>query len=244
MKNNFHFLAVLLLFSISTFAQTPEKISYQAIIRSTNNELVVNSEISLKIILRQNSPSGIVIYSEDHSVTTNDNGLISLEIGTGNVTQGNFNTIAWENGTYFIENQVDTSGGSNYSTIGVTQLLSVPYALHSKTAETLTTPIEPSRANIITLTNNRNALSTDINNTIACTNSANLNIPSNFSSMEIGDTINLEAHNGATLTVTASSGVILNYNASGIAEFISSTGNVRFGLLRKSDVNSYIISGQ
>lgn len=232
--------------ALSMFSQTPEKMSYQAIIRASDNTLLASSNVSLKILIRQGSTTGTVVYEETHSERTNSNGLVSLEIGTGNSVQGNFSTIPWEQGTYFVETQVDVTGSSNYSLTGISQLLSVPYALHAKTAETFTGTIvaSPYRAAVMPLTASKTISNSDINNTIACTNSATLTIPSNFSAMAIGDTVNLEAHNGAVLTVTAGAGVSLNYTDGGTAVFTSRVGNVRFGLLRKSGTNAYIISGQ
>lgn len=243
-------LTILLLFvtvTFKVFAQAPEKMSYQAIIRAQDNSLVVNSKISLKIIIHQSNATGTTVYQETHSVNTNGNGLVSLEIGTGTIVTGTFSAIAWEKGPYFIETQVDVAGGVNYNIVGVTQLLSVPYALHAKTADRLVggaTGGGNTKAVIISFTSSRNIGVTDINNTIECTSSATLTLTSDFGSMLVGDTINLEAHNGAVLTVQASSGVTINYNANGSAKFTSATGNVRFGLLRKTGSNSYIISGQ
>ena len=237
---------LFLSFSLATFAQTPEKMSYQAIIRSSDNALVVDSAVSLKILIRENAPNGTIVFEENHSVTTNSNGLVAIEIGTGNSIQGTFSNIRWGQNTHFVETRVDPNGGSNYNITGVSQLLSVPYALHAKTAETITGSVvsAPYRAEVIPFTASRNISSTDVNNTIACTTSSAYTITSNFSTMEIGDTINLEAHNGATLTVNAGNGVTLNYIPSGTAQFISNTGNVRFGMIRKSGQNAYIISGQ
>ena len=242
-------LILLFLFLAITFklhAQSPEKMSYQAIIRAQDNSLVLNSNISLNIIIHQSTASGKVVYQESHSVRSNNNGLVSLEIGTGTIITGNFSTIAWDKGPYFIETQVDVTGGSNYNIIGVTQLLSVPYALHSKTAEKLVGGAANSspRATIVSFTNSRNIAVSDINNTIECTSTSTLTIPLGFTSMLVGDTINLESHNGAILNVQASSGVTINYNESGNAKFSSTNGNVRFGFLRKNGTNSYIISGQ
>lgn len=244
-------LTILLLFvtiTLKVFAQAPEKMSYQAIIRAQDNSLVVNSKISLKVIVHQGSATGTNVYQETHSATTNGNGLVSLEIGTGTVVTGAFSAIAWEKGPYFIETQVDAKGGANYNIIGVTQLLSVPYALHAKTADRLiggsTGVGTPAKAVIISFTTSRNVAVTDVNNTIECTASATLTLTPDFGNMVVGETINLEAHNGALLTVQASSGVTINYNASGTAKFTSAAGNVRFGLLRKTGTNSYIISGQ
>lgn len=239
-------LVLFVTVTLNIFAQSPEKMSYQAIIRSQDNSLVVNSNISLKIIIHQGTVSGTAVYQETHSAKTNGNGLVSLEIGTGSILSGNFSTIAWQNGPYFIETQVDVAGGVNYNIIGLTQLLSVPYALHAKTAERIvgTNGGNPYKAVVVPFTTSRGIASSDINNIIECTSSATLTLTSGFGAMAIGDTINLESHNGAALTIQAATGVIINYNSNGSASFPSTTGNVSFGLLRKTGVNAYIISGQ
>ncbi|AWG22189.1 hypothetical protein FFWV33_12030 [Flavobacterium faecale] len=246
-------LLLLVTVALSVQAQSPEKMSYQAIIRAQDNSLVVNSRISLRVLVHQTSASGATVYQETHSPNTNNNGLVSLEIGTGKAVTGSFSSIAWQNGPYFIETQVDPAGGSNYSIVGITQLLSVPYALHAKTAERLVgaaptaaanTVATPYRATLMSVTAARSFVVADVNNTIACTTTATLTLPTNFSSMAIGDTVNLEAHNGAILTIQAASGVSLNYKDSGTASFSSAATNVTFGFLRKTGDNSYIISGQ
>ncbi|MDT0688824.1 hypothetical protein RM549_03460 [Salegentibacter sp. F188] len=126
---------LLLLTINSLFAQTPEKISYQAVIRDNSQALVTSSDVDLKILIREGSAKGTAVYEETHYTTTNSNGLISLQIGTGIVNRGSFENINWAKGSYFIESQVDPTGSSNYSITGVSQILSVPYSLHSKTAE-------------------------------------------------------------------------------------------------------------
>jgi hypothetical protein len=239
-------LLLIVTVTLSVFAQSPEKMSYQAIIRAQDNSLVSNSNISLQIIVRQGTISGTTVYQEAQSVSTNNNGLASLEIGTGSIITGNFSTIAWEKGPYFIETRVDVDGGSNYNIIGISQLLSVPYALHAKTAERIvgTNNSNPYKALVIPFATSRNIASSDVNNTLECTTSATFTLSSGFGTMAIGDVINLEAHNGAVLTIQAASGVTINYNAAGTAVFTSVAGNVKFGLLRKSGLNAYIISGQ
>ncbi|WP_396186173.1 hypothetical protein [Flavobacterium sp.] len=239
-------LLLLVTVTLNVFAQSPEKMSYQAIIRTQSNSLVKNSNISLKIIVHQGTTTGTRVYEETHLVMTNNNGLVSLEIGTGNIVTGTFSSIAWDKGPYFVETQVDAAGGTNYNIIGVTQLLSVPYALHSKTAERIvgTNGTNPYKAVVVPFTTSRGIASSDINNIIECTASATLTLSLGFSAMAIGDTMNLEAHNGAVLTIQAAAGVTINYKAAGSAVFTSAAGNVRFGLLRKSGLNAYIISGQ
>ncbi|MCV2483567.1 hypothetical protein OD917_01430 [Flavobacterium sp. SH_e] len=236
---------LLLLFvtvTFKVFAQSPEKMSYQAIIRGQDNNLVETKQIGVKVVVHQSTASGTIVYQETHSPTTNSNGLVSLEIGTGTIVTGDFSKISWDKGPYYIETQVDVNGGTNYNIVGVTQLLSVPYALYAKTAGgTSTTPY---RATVISFTSSRSIAAADVNNTIECTTSSTLTLTADFGSMAVGETINLEAHNGAVLTVQAASGVTINYTSAGSAKFTSTAGNVRFGFLRKTGTNSYIISGQ
>jgi len=134
MKKIFTFLTALILIS-EAFAQAPQKISYQAVIRDSSDHLLTNTLLGMKISILQGSITGTEVYSETLNPITNANGLVSIEFGSG----PGFNTINWANGPYFIKTGTDPSGGTNYSAIkGVSQLLSVPYALHSITADSLT----------------------------------------------------------------------------------------------------------
>jgi hypothetical protein len=134
MKWIFAFLAGCLL-ATSVFAQSPEKMSYQAIIRDNNNQLVTNHATGMKISILQGSASGTAVYVETHTPTTNANGLVSLEIGSGTPVTGTFAGINLANGPYFIKTETDPTGGTNYTITGTSQLLSVPYSLYAKTAD-------------------------------------------------------------------------------------------------------------
>ena len=123
-----------LLISSSILAQSPDKMSYQAVIRKQNNNLVTNKTIGMRISILQGTVSGTAVYVETHSPTTNDNGLVTLEIGSGTVVSGIFDTIDWANGPYFIKTETDPAGGTNYTITGTSQLLSVPYSLYAKTS--------------------------------------------------------------------------------------------------------------
>jgi len=135
MKKVFTFFAAVLL-TASVFAQSPEKMSYQAVIRNSSDQLVTNQTVGMQISILQDTASGLAMYVETHNPSTNANGLVSIEIGTG-VTSDVFSAIDWTNGPYFIKTETDPSGGTNYTITGTSQLLSVPYALHAKTAETV-----------------------------------------------------------------------------------------------------------
>jgi len=133
MKNTF--LLILLLLSENIWAQAPQKMTYQAVIRNSSNALILSSPIGIKVSVLQGSANGTVSYSETQIQNTNINGLVSLEIGMGTPVIGTFSNINWANGPYFIQTEVDPSGGSNYSVLGVTELISVPYALYSANAQ-------------------------------------------------------------------------------------------------------------
>ena len=122
---------VCLLIGTSIFAQAPQKMSYQAVIRNTSGALVTSTSVGMKISILQGSETGTVSYSETQTASTNANGLVSLEIGAGTVVTGTFAGINWGNGPYFIKTQTDPTGGTNYTIVGSSQLLSVPYALFS-----------------------------------------------------------------------------------------------------------------
>jgi len=127
--------------SLSTaFAQAPEKMSYQAVIRNASNALVTSQGVGIQVSILKGGASGTAVFVETHNVITNINGLVTLEIGTGTLVSGNFTTIDWAADTYFIQTETDptTAGGTNYTITGTTQLMSVPYALHAKTAENVT----------------------------------------------------------------------------------------------------------
>lgn len=113
------------------FAQAPNKMSYQAVIRNSANAIVSQSPIGMRISILQTSMSGNAVYVETHNASTNSNGLVSIEIGGGTVVSGGFSAIDWANGPYFIKTETDPLGGTSYSITGTSQMLSVPYALYA-----------------------------------------------------------------------------------------------------------------
>lgn len=125
---------ILSFFVAIVWAQSPEKMSYQAVIRNSSNQLVINQAVGMKINVLQASATGISVYSETHQAATNGNGLVSIQIGAGQ-TSDDFSSIDWSKGPYFLKTEIDPSGGTNYSIVGTTQLLSVPFSLYSTTAE-------------------------------------------------------------------------------------------------------------
>jgi uncharacterized protein (TIGR02145 family) len=125
-------LSMVMIITFSLFSQSPQKLSYQAVIRDAGNALVINQVVRMRISILQSSVSGTVVYTETQTPTTNANGLVSIEIGSG----AGFDAINWSAGPYFLKTETDPAGGTNYTISGTSQLLSVPYALHAKTSET------------------------------------------------------------------------------------------------------------
>lgn len=132
-------IIAILFVNIIAVAQAPSKMSYQAVIRS-NNTLVVSTQIGMRMSIIKDSATGIVVYQETYNPqpTTNANGLVSVEIGGGNPSFGLFENIDWSTSTYFVKIETDVTGGINYTNVGVSQLLSVPYALNAKSSSKVT----------------------------------------------------------------------------------------------------------
>jgi hypothetical protein len=120
-----------ILISSSIFAQVPQKMSYQAVIRNSTDSLLVSTPVGMRISLVQSSPTGTVVYSETQTATTNANGLVSLQIGMGTAVSGTFTNIDWAAGPYYVKTETDLAGGTNYTISSSNELLSVPYALFS-----------------------------------------------------------------------------------------------------------------
>jgi hypothetical protein len=129
-------LLIGLFLTVSVVAQAPQKMSYQAVIRKSNNALVQSSPVGMKISILQGSATGTAVYVETQTATTNANGLVSLEIGTGTAITGTFAAINWGAGPYFIKTQTDPNGGTAYTIVGTNELMSVPYALFSASGNT------------------------------------------------------------------------------------------------------------
>ncbi|MDC0257774.1 hypothetical protein OAK35_03415 [Crocinitomicaceae bacterium] len=131
-------LVVIATIAISSFGQAPEGFKYQAVVRDAGNTIVNNQAVGMQMTIQQGSIGGTTVYQETFAPTTNAYGLVNHEIGSGTVVSGDFTTIDWSAGPYFIETAVDVTGGTSYAVMGTSQLMSVPYALYANTAENVT----------------------------------------------------------------------------------------------------------
>jgi uncharacterized protein (TIGR02145 family) len=133
-------IALALVCSFVVLSQVPNKMSFQTVVRNSFGKLVINKSVGVRLSIIQPLSNGTALYYEEiHSKSTNTNGLVTLEIGTGTVTTGTFSTINWSQGSYFLKTEIDVNGGSNYTITGVTEFVSVPYAMNSKISEAVKT---------------------------------------------------------------------------------------------------------
>ena len=111
-------LSTLIFITAISFAQAPQKMSFQAVIRNSSNTLIISTPVGIKISVLQGSSSGTAVYAETQVPSTNANGLVSLEIGAGIPVTGTFAGIDWSAGPYFIKTETDPTGGTNYTITG------------------------------------------------------------------------------------------------------------------------------
>ncbi len=137
-------------------AQAPENMNYQAVARNSSGNVLTNQAVGLRFTIRTGSAGGTVEYQETASATTNQFGLFTHNIGTGTVVQGTFNAISWGSESKFLEVEVDPAGGSSYTSMGNSQMASVPYALYAKSSGGLSLPLDTTvsaAAAVLKLTN-------------------------------------------------------------------------------------------
>ena len=120
-------LAVLCLAAFA-FAQAPQKMNYQALVKDANNTAVAMQAVGAQVTLLQ---GGSAVYTETHTATTDTNAILALEIGGGTVVSGVFADIDWSLGNYSLKVEIDPEGGNNYTLTSEQELLAVPYAFYA-----------------------------------------------------------------------------------------------------------------
>lgn len=118
--------------TITTFSQAPQGFNYQATVRNSLGDLIVNQNVFFRFNIMLNSQTSVPVYSETHYVPTDDLGQVNLVIGAGTVTIGSFSNINWGSGNYYLG--IELNSGNGFVSMGTTQLLSVPFALYSNSS--------------------------------------------------------------------------------------------------------------
>jgi uncharacterized protein YjdB len=113
------------------FAQTPQGIPYQAAARNSSGAVLASTNISLRFTVRDSVATGAVKYRETHNLTTSSQGMFSVKIGLGTPVSGTFASINWGTNAKFMQVELDPAGGSSFIDMGTSQLMSVPYSMHS-----------------------------------------------------------------------------------------------------------------
>ena len=133
-KLTLFFIISVAFLNLSNAQIPPNAFNYSAVARDAQNNPIANQTIGIQITILKTSPLGVSQVSENHFVNTDAFGLYNLVIGAGAVQNGSMATIDWSNDNYFLNVGMDNVGGTNFLTMGTTQLLSVPYALYAKSA--------------------------------------------------------------------------------------------------------------
>ena len=141
MKKVLSFLLILLA-GITVVVAQPQKMTYQMVVRDNNNELIVNQQIGVKVSIIKDSANGPIAYAEAHTTTTNANALANIVIGTGiPLLITSMTDIKWGEHDYYLNIQIDPTGGTNYTVSGTQQLLSVPYSFYSERSKFVDTAL-------------------------------------------------------------------------------------------------------
>ena len=127
------YIIITVLISSFVFAQ-PHAFKYQSVVRDSNGELLVNTNVAFQISILKEAVDGNAVYVEEHQATTSNYGSVTLEIGRGENPTSDFSAIDWGSSSHFIQIAWDLTGGTNYELAGTSELLSVPFALNAKTA--------------------------------------------------------------------------------------------------------------
>lgn len=134
MKSLLTLFAVAICFSMTSQAQAPKMMNYQGAARDAQGNVLTNKTIALKLHIISGSDIDNPVYSELQSVKTNNFGLFNLKIGEGEILKGSFDAIEWSDTDHFISMELDIENNDHFQMMGVSQLLSVPYAFYAEKA--------------------------------------------------------------------------------------------------------------
>lgn len=187
MKRLYYFFAVVLL-TVSLNAQVQNGINYQAAARDNSGNILANQAVDFRFSILQGSASGTMVYQETHSATTNTVGLVNFIIGTGAVNAGNYGSINWGAGPYFLQVEMSVTP-SPFQVMGVSQFVSVPYALYAEHSGDRSKP-----GNGITISNDSiHSTWTSYGSDVVANNSGNVGIGvvPNFQKLEVNGGISV-----------------------------------------------------
>lgn len=216
-------LTVIFIFlSLGLICQTPQAINYQAIARDAGGNIITNS-IGIKFRILQGSTSGTLVYEETHTSTPSSAGIFNVGIGGGTVVSGNFSTINWQNSPYFLEVNIDPAGGTSYTTVGTTQLLSVPYALYAEKAGNAASYLAGNGISI----SSGSITNASPDQTVTLTQGTNVIVNGSYPNFTVNSTPSLSIA-GNSLSISGGNGVLIPSTGTFVATpntSITTTGN-------------------
>ena len=184
---------VFLLFSSSLFAQVPGSFTYQAVVRDAAGQILAGRAVGVRLRILQGSAAGAEVYAKSFSVTTTQQGLITLQLD-------DLPEIDWSAGPYYLEVALDVEGGTDYQVMGTSPLGSVPYAMYAaKVADKDDADADPTNeiqdlslnGNILTITRNASATSIDLSPYLDNTDAQQLTLSGHRLSITNGNTVQL-----------------------------------------------------
>ena len=134
MKKLIYTFSTLLICAAMTFAQSPDKFSYQGVARDNGGNVLASQNVGLRLSIREGSQNGTIVYQETQAPTTSQFGLFNVELGAGTPVTGTFSSINWGGNSHYVQVELDPAGGTSYTNMGTSQLLSVPYAKYADNA--------------------------------------------------------------------------------------------------------------
>ena len=155
MKKFYAILCIALASLTQLQAQAPQGFNYQATVRNSSGDLIINTNVYFKFNVIQGSQTAVPIFTETHYVPTDDLGQVNLIIGQGTADTGTFSEVNWSLGSYYLGIELSTNGTNNYVAMGTTQLLSVPYALYAANSGN-STPTIPNLETVLAENNSAN----------------------------------------------------------------------------------------
>ena len=119
---NLLMLVISLGITLNLIAQSPQAFKWQGVVRNDQLEIMANQTVSIKFSILEGSENGSSVYIETHQATTNELGLISLNLGKGAFIDGSFTSIPWGTTRHFLKVELDDNGGDNYKLTGTSEL--------------------------------------------------------------------------------------------------------------------------
>ena len=112
--------------TLTMFAQAPQQMNYQAVVRNAGGQIVANgTSIKLKFTIHDITSTGTVVFTETQNTTVNQVGLVNVQIGSIN----NLSVVDWSSGAKYLQVETDINNTGTFTDMGTAQLISVPYAL-------------------------------------------------------------------------------------------------------------------